>query len=196
MKKSLLLSGLLGWLFLAACNAASQPVPRPVPSATPRATVETDFPTPIPPGQTVVYADFQVEMRAAELTAAYLTEYGSQREPPAGGKFLWVHLLLTNTGQREQKLPAPEHFSALYGGTEFKPGYGHRQSHADYTLLKPIIYPGQEVDAWLRFEVPTAAELKDLQFVFLPESFQISVAFSPGEYPWGDHPIYLWTCAP
>jgi hypothetical protein len=52
------------------------------------------------------------------------------------------------------------------------------------------------LDAWLRFDIPADAELKELQFAFLPESFQISVSFSPGNYPWGDHPIYLWTCAP
>ncbi len=144
----------------------------------------------------VVYDDLQVEMSAAELTTGYLTEYGSKREPPVGAKFLWIHVLLKNIGQSERKLPAPEHFSALYGETEFKPSYGHRKDYTDYTALKPIIYPGQQVDAWLRFELPAAAELKDLQFAFLPESVQISVAFSPGEYPWGEHPIYLWTCAP
>jgi hypothetical protein len=60
--------------------------------------------------------------------------------------------------------------------------------------LKPGLYPGQEVKAWLRFDLPAAATLKALQFAFLPESYQISTAFSPGEYPWGDHPMYLWRC--
>jgi hypothetical protein len=55
---------------------------------------------------------------------------------------------------------------------------------------------GQEVDAWLRFDIPAALELKELLFAFLPESSQVSLAFSPSDYPWGDHPIYLWMCAP
>ena len=55
---------------------------------------------------------------------------------------------------------------------------------------------GQTVDAWLRFDIPAALELQDLQFAFLPESSQISTGYSSSEYSWGDHPIYLWTCAP
>ena len=31
---------------------------------------------------------------------------------------------------------------------------------------------------------------------FLPESFQVSVSFAPTDYPWANHPIYLWSCAP
>jgi hypothetical protein len=54
----------------------------------------------------------------------------------------------------------------------------------------------QEVDAWLRFDIPAALELKDLWFAFLPESSQVSTGFSSSKYSWGDHPIYLWTCAP
>jgi hypothetical protein len=55
---------------------------------------------------------------------------------------------------------------------------------------------GQEVDAWLRFDIPAALELGALQFAFLPESSQVSTGFSSSEYSWGDHPIYLWTCMP
>ena len=192
MKKTklFLLGGLLGLLGLTACNAA-----RPVAPAAPQ-TGYISLPTPAPSGQAVVYDDLQVVMSAAEITTGYVTEYGSRREPPAGENFLWVHVLLKNTGQRERKLPAPEHFSALYGATEFKPGYGHRKNYADYAALAPVVYQGQAVDAWLRFDLPAAAKLKDLQFAFLPESYQISIAFSPGKYPWGAHPIYLWMCAP
>jgi hypothetical protein len=200
MKKTwmFLLSIMFGVLVCTTCNAASGPViPTPTPSATPQPALKDKvLPTPVAPGQTIIYDDLQMELSGAEMTGSYLTEYGSKREPPADAKFLWIHILLKNTGQHEQDLPTPEHFSVLYGPTEFKPSYGHRQDYADYTALKPIVYQGQEVDAWLRFELPADAELKDLQFAFLPESFQISVAFSPSEYPWGDHPIYLWTCAP
>jgi hypothetical protein len=191
MKKNSLLV-LFGLILLTACAPAA----RPVQAADPRAAGQVSFPTPAAPGQVVEFAALQVEMRQAELTTAYPTEFGSQREPPRGEKFLWVQVRLTNAGTQEQKLPAPEHFSALFGTTEFKPGYGHRQNYLDYTALKPVLYPGQSVTAWLRFEIPVALALKDLQFAFLPESFQISTAFSPGEYPWGEHPLYLWRCEP
>jgi hypothetical protein len=148
------------------------------------------------PSQMIVYEDLQVTMSRAEITNSYLTEFDSTREPPAGKKFLWIHIVLKNISQHEQNLPAPEHFSVLYGTTEFKPTYGYRKEYADYLALTTSIVPEQEVDAWLRFDIYDAAELKDLWFAFLPESFQISTGFSSSEYAWGDHPIYLWTCAP
>jgi hypothetical protein len=140
--------------------------------------------------------DLQVTMMQAEITTSYQTEYGSTREPPAGEKFLWIHINLQNIAQNERNLPAPEHFSVLYGATEFKSTYGHRKDYVDYTTLETIMYQGEEVDAWLRFDIPVEAELKDLQFAFLPESSQVSVGFSSGDYSWGDHPIYLWKCTP
>ena len=150
---------------------------------------------PVAPGQEIVYEDFQVVMSQAEITTSYITEFGSRRDSSPGGKFLWIHILLKNVGQKERPLPVAEHFSALYGASEFKPSYGHRQGSTDYTALKPVVYQGQQVDAWLRFDIPASAELKDLQFAFLPESFQVSVSFAPTDYPWANHPIYLWSCA-
>ena len=47
-------------------------------------------PTPVSPGQMIVYDDLQVTMSQAEITTSYPTEYGSTREPPAGMKFLWI----------------------------------------------------------------------------------------------------------
>jgi hypothetical protein len=135
-------------------------------------------------------------MSEAKITTGYLTEYGSTREPPAGKKFLWIHIILQNIGQNDRNLPAPEHFSVLYGTAEFKPTYGHRKDYADYMALTADMVQGQDVNAWLRFDIPVAVELKDLQFAFLPESSQVSVGFSSNKYPWGDHPIYLWMCAP
>jgi hypothetical protein len=154
------------------------------------------LPTPMPPTQTVVYEDLQVEMSQAEITTSYLTDFGSTREPSAGKQFLWIHIVLKNIGPREQELPAPEHFSALNGATEYKPIYGHRQDHIDYMALTTGLVQGQEVAAWLRFDIPAALELNDLQFAFLPKSSQVSTGFSSTDYAWGDHPIYLWTCAP
>ena len=196
-KLMLLLYGLFGLLIFSACNSASGPAPTPVSSATPQTAVEDKaLPTPVSPGQMVVYDDLQVAMSEAEITTSYLTEYGSTREPPAGEKFLWIHIILQNIGQAERNLPAPEHFSVLYGKAEFKPTYGHRKDYADYLALTAGMVQGQDVNAWLRFDIPAEAESKDLQFAFLPESLQVSFGFSSSEYPWGDHPIYLWTCAP
>jgi hypothetical protein len=195
IKKLMLL--LFGLLIFSACNSASRPAPAPVSSATPYTTVEKKvLPTPVALGQGIVYDGLQVAMSQAEITTSYITEYGSSREPPAGEKILWIHIILKDISQTERNLPAPEHFSVLYGTNEFKPTYGHRKDYTDYMALTTGVVQGQDVDAWLRFDIPAGAELKDLQFAFLPESSQVSVGFSSSKYPWGDHPIYLWTCAP
>ncbi len=189
---------LLGLLFITACAPANAAVvPTPVPSATLQATAEIkSLPTPIPNGQTISYKDLQVTMEQAEITASYETEFGSTREPTAGIKFLWIHIVLKNVGAQEQTLPAEEHFSALLGEIDFKPSYGYRKDHADYKALKTVLNSGEEVNAWLRFDVPGDAELKDLIFAFLPESTQVSFGFSSSDYFWADHPIYLWNCVP
>ena len=158
------LIGLLGILTLAACTSASGTVvPAPIPSITPQATAENkSLPTPAPGGQTIMYKDLQVTMDQTEITESYETEFGSSREPTAGIKFLWIHIVL----------------------------------NMDYITLNTVIDAGEEVNAWLRFDVPIEAELKDLTFVFLPESTQISFGFSSTDFSWADHPIYLWSCAP
>jgi hypothetical protein len=199
MKKILIfvLSSLFGLLLVSACNSSSSVVPTAVPSATPKATeVSKSLPTPISSGQTIVYNDLQVTMDQAEITGSYISEFGSSREPSADIKFLWIHLILKNIGQKEQNLPAEEHFSALAGTAEFKPTYGQRKDHIDYTALNTVINQDEELNAWLRFDVPANAVLKDLTFAFLPESTQVSLGFSSSAYSWADHPIYLWTCAP
>lgn len=191
-----LISSLFGLLLCSACNSSSRPVVLTSPTPTQPPENNKSLPTPVFPGKAIVYHDLQVMMSQAETTTSYITEYGSSREPPAGQKFLWVRVSLKNISQHEQGLPAVEHFSVLYGTTEFKATYGHRKGHADYTALKTTVYEGQEVDAWLRFDIPAIAELVDLWFAYLPESSQVSISFSPTAYPWGDHPIYLWTCTP
>ena len=197
MKK---LSGILfiGLFALAACSSTGQSAVAVTATAHPQptATEIKVLPTPMSPNQMVVYEDLQVSMIQAEITTSYLTKFDSTREPPAGKNFLWIHLVLKNIGQQEQGLPAPEHFSVLNGTTEYKSIYGHRKDHVDYMALTTGLVQGDEVDAWLRFDIPAALELQDLQFAFLPESSQISTGFSSSEYSWGDHPIYLWRCAP
>ena len=200
MKKtySLILSTLFGLLALTGCDSTEKTiVPTSSPSATPQTNVEYKvLPTPVHPGVRLAYGDIEVEMRQVELTGVYTTKFGSKREPPSGVKFFWVRTLFKNTGQVEYELPTSEHFSVLFDEMEFKPTYGYREGYEDYMGLPSVLYPGQEVDAWLRFDIPIGVASEDLQFAFLPESFQVSLAFSPSDYPWGDHPIFLWTCAP
>ena len=89
----LLSSSLIGLLLCTACGPASRSV---VPIATPSMAAKS-LPTPIFPGKMIIYNDLQVEISQAEITTSYLTEYGSGREPPAGQKFLWVHINLKNS---------------------------------------------------------------------------------------------------
>jgi hypothetical protein len=138
-----------------------------------------------------------VTLAQTEITRDFITEFGSTRIPSPGTKFMWVHVQLQNMGQNQIDTPLPEHFSVLYAATELKPTYGHRKEYADYTALDPVLFPDQEVDAWLRFDIPDIAELKDLRFVFLPESLGVGTSFSSPIYPYADdHPAFVWNCAP
>jgi hypothetical protein len=135
-------------------------------------------------------------MAQLEITQDYVTDYDSTRIPPAGQKFLWVHVQLKNTGQIEMEVPLSEHFSVLYAATELKPTYGHRKGYAEYTVLERVIFPNQQLAGWLRFDIPATAEMRDLRFVFLPESSQVGTSFSSPNYPYAeDKPTYVWKCA-
>jgi hypothetical protein len=189
-------------LILSACFSAG---PSASPSAAvaatatqqPAATATIMLPTPSSPGATITWKNLQVTLGDLGITQEYETEYGSKRIPPAGQKFLWVEVHLKNTGQIEVQVPAVEHFSVLYAGTELKPAYGHRKDFADYTTLGPILFPDHAVDAWLRFDIPLNAELPDLRFVFLPESAQVGTSFESPEYPYSrDKPTFVWNCTP
>lgn len=197
MKKILCaaLHGMFSLFLLSACSSLGIPTVHPLPSPIPKAAAGSNaLPTSTSPGSEIDYDHLRVAMKQADISSAYLTEYGLKREPTAGRKFLWINILIENIGLSEHGLPSAEHFSVLYGTSEFKPGYGYREGDVDYSTLKPIIYQGQKVDAWLRFEIPADAGLQDLQFAFLPESFQVSFSFPSSGYPWADHPIYLWQC--
>jgi hypothetical protein len=136
-------------------------------------------------------------MDQIETTDEYISEFGSTRTPPAGMKFIWMHIQLTNVGQIETNIPILENFSVLYAATELKPTYGHRQGYTDYSTVDPVLFPDQEADGWIRFDIPATAELKDLLCVFLPESNQIGSTISSPNYPYsGDKPTYVWKCAP
>jgi hypothetical protein len=190
----------IGLIILTACSSASQTSATPLaatPFPQPTATGIKVFPTPSSLSDSIIWDDLQVTMDQLEITQDYMTDYGSSRIPPAGQKFLWVNIRLENMGQSELDVPLSEHFSVLYAGTELKPSYGHRQGYADYTALGSVIFPNQELDSWLRFDIPTAAELKDMRFVFLPESSQVGASFSSPNYPYSeDKPTYVWKCGP
>ena len=186
-------------LFLAACtqqnmvtavSATSTATQTPLPTFTP-----TPFPTPSSPGNSILWDDLQVTMNQLEITEAYINEFGSTRNPPEGKKFLWVRIQLKNTGSVEMDMPILENFSILYAAIEIKPIYGYRDGFVDFTTLGSTIFPGQELDGWLRFDIPATAELKDIRFVFIPESAQVGASYSSPNYPYADDkPTYVWEC--
>jgi surface antigen len=187
-------------ILLTACSSTGGPSAA---QATATASSQPDttgikvFPTPSALRDSIIWDGLQVTMDQLEITQDYMTDYGSTRIPPTGQKFLWVQVRLENTGHIELDVPLSEHFSVLYAGTELKPSYGHRQGYTDYTTLGSVIFPNQKLDSWLRFDIPTAAELNELHFVFLPESSQVGSSFSSPNYPYAeDKPTYVWNCAP
>lgn len=191
------LSNLIGLLILAACSSTAESVTSVTITAPPQptATEIRILPTPASPGDSILWRDLQVTMGQTETTEVFITEFGSTRNPSPGTKFIWVHIQLKNVGQIEIDIPDIEHFSVLYAATELKPTYGHRQGYIDYSTLGPILFPNQEADGWIRFDIPATAELKDLSCVFIPESSQIGTSFSSPNYPYAeDKPAYVWKC--
>lgn len=190
---------LIGFILFASCTANGTPPVTNVtetPNSLPAATA-TLLPTPSSPSDSIQWDNLQVTLDQLEITGEYLTDYGSTRVPPAEQKFLWVHIRLKNTGQVEIDTPLPEHYSILYAAIELKPTYGHRQNHTDYTTLGSTIFPDQELGGWLRFDIPATAELRELRFVFLPESAQVGTSYTSPNYPYADNkPTYVWDCAP
>ncbi len=189
----------LGLFIFGACASPGRSSPTPVVvTASPQPSVTpTALPTPASPGDTIVWQSLQVTMDRLEVTEDYVTEYDSTRFPPAGDKLLWVHLRLKNLGQKELSVPGSGNFSVLYAATELKPTYGHRKDYPDYTALGPLIFPGQELDGWLRFDIPTAATVDELRFVFLPLSAQVGVSPSSPSYPYSQNkPAYVWELRP
>jgi len=196
MKK--IINTLFGLLILTACSSASESTaPAAIPSISePSPVALTAVPTFYSPNNSILWQELQVTMDQAEITQDFITEFGSTRSPSPGDKFLWIHIQLKNAGKVEMDTPLPEHFSALYAAAEFKPSYGHRKDHTDYTSLQPTLFPDQGVEAWLRFDIPADAELKDLRFIFLPESSHVGTSFSSPNYPYGaEHPTFVWNCA-
>jgi len=192
-------NNLIGLLILTACSSTGESV-TPVTITLfpqPTATQVRILPTPASPGDSITWRGLQVTLGQIEATEEFITEFGSTRNPSPGMKFMWVHIQLKNMGQIEMDVPKLENYSVLYAATELKPTYGHRQGYKDYSTLGSILFPDQEADGWIRFDIPVAAELKDLSCVFLPESSQIGTSFSSPNYPYSENkPTYVWNCAP
>lgn len=188
----------IGLLILTACSSSGEsvtPVTATVPPQ-PTATQVKVLPTPASPGDAIIWRDMQVTIDQLEVTDDFINEFGSRRFPSAGMKLMWAHIQLKNVGQIEIEVPQIEHFSVLYAATELKPTYGHRQEYTDYSTLEPILFPDQEADGWIRFDIPATAELKDMLCVFIPESAQIGTTFSSPNYPYSeDKPTYVWKCS-
>jgi hypothetical protein len=183
----------IGLLILAACSTGTT---SPITTPRPTATATRVLPTPSSPGDPLTWRDLKVIFDQTEITNSFTNEFGSQRVPSAGQNFLWVHVALENIGKDEVLLPELENFSVLYAESEFKPIYGHRQGYADYTDLGTTLFPGQEIDAWLRFDIPDTADLTELWFVFLPTSAQVGVSPSSPNYPYAENkPTFVWKCA-
>ncbi|HSG46100.1 MAG TPA: DUF4352 domain-containing protein [Anaerolineales bacterium] len=183
---------------LAACTAQNLVTAVPATTATVTqpllsTSTPTSLPTPSSPRDSILWDDLQMTMDQLEITNEYVTDFGSTRTPPAGKKFLWVHIQLKNMGGVELNMPILENFSILYAAIEVKPVYGHRNGFVDYTTLGSTIFPDQELDGWLRFDIPSTAELKDMRFVFIPESAQVGTSYSSPSYPYADDkPTYVW----
>jgi hypothetical protein len=193
------LKSLVGLLLLTACSSTSEAVTPVAATALPQPTAPEIriLPTPASPGDSVTWRDLQVSMDQIETTEEFVTEFGSTRRPSVGMKFMWVHIQLRNVGQIELDVPRLENFSVLYAATEVKPTYGHRQGYKDYSTLALKLFPDQEADGWIRFDVPAEAELKDMLCVFIPESAQIGTSFTSPDYPYADGtPTFVWTCTP
>ena len=190
---------LLGLIVLTACATKKESQAIPATRTATQTPLPTSTLTPLPtassPSNSIVWDNLQVTMDQLEITNEYFTDFGSTRTPPDGKKFLWVHVRLKNTSQVEMDVPVFEHYSILYAAIEIKPIYGHRDGYVDYTTLGTTIFPDQEMDGWLRFDIPSTAELKDMRFVFLPESAQVGVSYSSPSYPYADDkPTYVWEC--
>lgn len=183
-------------LLVAACSTQPETAtvtttqtPRPIATS----TAIRIQPTPFSTGDSILWREVSFSMDGVEITNEFTTDFGSTRLPSLGNKFLWVHVRLKNIAAVEVNLPALEHYSILYAATEFKPSYGHRNGYMDYTSLDITLFPDQELDGWLRFDIPAAAELKDMRFVFIPESAQVGVSFDSPNYPFSDDkPTYVW----
>jgi len=194
-----LLRSLIGLFLITACSTTDASTPPGITTTTsqPTATEAGPLPTPASPGDSITWRDLQVTLDQIETTQEFVTEFGTTRIPSPGKKFMWVHIQLTNVGQIEINIPILENFSVLYAATELKPTYGHRQGYMDYSTLGPILFPDQQADGWIRFDIPATAELTNLLCVFLPESAQIGTTISSPNYPYSeDKPTYVWKCAP
>jgi hypothetical protein len=121
----------------------------------------------------------------------YTTEFGTVRQPPRDGQYLWVQVALENLTEKVLSLPRVDRFGLLFHDQELEATYGHRQNFPDYTSQESSLYPDQSLEAWLRFEVSAEAQASDLLFAFSPESPLVSLDAPSQTDSWANHPVFL-----
>ena len=130
-------------------------------------------------GASVQYKDLRVTLDAYEFSGPYRSSSGLKEEPPEGAKFLWLHLIVENTGRNAVDTPLPSDFHVIHEGKQIdadlfyfgRPGYDE---------FRPgEIFPNVTRSGWLRFTVPALAEADRLKVIFKPFSL-----FSEIYYTW------------
>jgi hypothetical protein len=191
------LTGFLTLFVLAACSPRPSALPptatlTPAPGAVALLATPRPLPTPASIGEAAAFNDLIIRIGGVEINEQYRTRFGPMRDATPGIKFLWVLVVVENGGEAGIDLPGEDHFSILLGGNEYKPTYGHRDGFPDFTSLGGAVFPGKPLEGWLRFDIPDEAELKDLQFAFLPESTRITYTRTQSGGSIFDHPVFLW----
>ena len=178
-------------MLLASCYGSPEPpTPTPIPTPVPAPTAQ--LPTPLAFGTSIVDQNITFFIDQTEISGTYTTDFNTQRDPPSGRKILWVHIQIVNPGQSTLKTPGAEHFSVIYGESEIRSTYGHRQGYPDFTDLSVNLFPAQTLAGWLRFDVPTEAVLEDLTIAFFPNNKFLPALTRGDASIWVDQPIYIW----
>ena len=159
--------GLGTMLFLlAGCGGSPIPAPRPTPSPN-RTPAGTAAQTPSGLGQSVVYQNVEITVIAYEFSDAYIPRVRPDQTvpPPAGAKFLWLHMMAVNAGQERLALPGPDSFEILYRGTASRSitmnySFATRSGYRDYA--GGIVSPAISDEGWVAFVAPSGASASDV----------------------------------
>lgn len=142
---------------------------------------ESELQTVSPIGEIASFDEFEVVVDGYEFSGEYETEFTSNIEPPEGAKFVWIHIRVRNLGETaEYSLSQITDLKLAYLDEELTSKRGNREGYPDYAggiFTGEKLYPGVELDGWLRFTVPVAAQEEDLEFVLKPW-------LSGGEHRW------------
>jgi len=136
----------------------------------PISPVATATPTPLPSGETWVVENLAISVLEHEVAGCYTSEDGSERCPPDGAAYLWIHLYAEHIGD-VFTLPVDASFTTtlFYRGEEQNnvliyepiqdkphwPGYSDGSGNTE-------IYSGTRLEGWLVFLVPAGAGMRDV----------------------------------